>query len=101
MVSRVMELSGESETPRFQTPVNTPMDLCTGANGTPDAEDGGTGGGDIVSVAADVIMEIAFQPHYVPSVGGGGGTSSDLKWRDDDREKNKHNTNHIRRSGRR
>ena len=94
-------VSGESETQSFQTPVDTPLDLFAGANGTSDTDDGGTDGGDIVSVAADVIMEIAFQPHYAPAVGGGGGTGSDLKWRDDDREKNKHNTNHIRRSGRR
>lgn len=94
-------VSGESDIQPFQAPTNTPMDLFAEANGTSDTDNGGTGGGDIFSVAADVIMEMAFQPHYAPAVGGGGSTGSDLKWRDDDREKNKHNTNHIRRSGRR
>ncbi len=35
---------------------------------------------------ADVVADITMQPDVVPTMGGGGGSTSDLKWNDDDKE---------------
>ena len=41
---------------------------------------------------ADVITDLAVQPDVAPTLGGGGGSTSDLKWNDDDKERRKPQT---------
>ena len=41
---------------------------------------------------ADVITDFAVQPDVVPTLGGGGGSTSELKWNDDDKERRKPQT---------
>ena len=41
---------------------------------------------------ADVITDLAVQPEVAPTLGGGGGSTSDLKWNDEDMERRKPQT---------
>ena len=41
---------------------------------------------------ADVITDLAVQPDVAPTLVGGGGSTSDLKWNDDDKERRKPQT---------
>lgn len=55
-----------------------------------------TGGTSIIGNIGEAAVEIIMQPHVVQS-SGGGGESSDLGWRDDDKEKEKKNKPYRRR----
>ena len=54
-----------------------------------------TDGSSIIGNIGEAAVEIIMQPHVVQSVGGGG--SSDLGWRDDDKEKEKNDRPYRRR----
>ena len=54
-----------------------------------------TDGSSIIGNIGEAAVEIIMQPHVVQSAGGGG--SSDLGWRDDDKEKEKNDRPYKRR----